>query len=364
MSLKIAIRASAFVLASFLFCMPVTAFQSWGHEKSWEDARKSNSVEQYSEWLDATVEDVAQFHDHFHPARGRGVPAETQVVAYKELASKMKVPKEVELIEFPEAENSDNPWVENAKKAASAIKPQMNYHVDNISGFKVIQGTTEAEKNLKDNVKVIAWYRDQIEKVCPDKVESEGSYALAQLIDEFLLELADSVPPVRVKLKGPTNSPDDKKLEYSDKKLWEMISTVNRYFYYKIQIHEDKKEALPADYLLVGSMVKTAALYGAAPPRKSLVEIETQLAGTEHGWKRAGYDAIKSWEKEINGQTQKPQKVCVIEMPETPPVNPPKEKQKADPDEFPPDVEDVKELGGKIFIKRDGYWKLWKGGDK
>lgn len=354
MSSRISILTTAFTLFCLVPCVSLEAFQA-----TWERAKKSGSVEGYTEWLDSTVDEVARFHNQFHPSKGRGIPVDFQVSAYKQLASKMDVPKEVDLLEFPLPESSAEEWVDDAKKAANAIKPEMNYQVDNASGFKVIQGTSEAEKNLKDNIKVIAWYRDQIEEVCPEKHESEGAYALAEVIDEYLAELADSVPPVRVKLTGRMNMPKDKKLEYSDKKLWEMMSTVNRYFYYKVQVHDDKKEALPADYLLMGAMVKTAALYGAAPPPKSLIEIDARLTKENKGWKGAAYDAIKSWEKEINGEFDTPQKACVIKIPEIPKPQPAPQKPKKK-DEFPSDVEDVKEIGGKIFIKRKGYWSLWE----
>ena len=353
------VRTTAAIFITLVACMPAGAFQSW------EQARKTGSVEGYSEWLDATVGEVATFHDYFERAKVRGASTDTQIIAYKQLASKLKVPKVVEQIEFPEEQQGEQ-WLEDAKKAANAIKPKMNYTVDNTTGFKVIQGTTEAEKNLKDNIKVIAWYRDQIDEVCPQESESEGSHALAKVIDEFLAELGDSVPKVRVKLYGTTNMPDDKKLDYSDTKLWQMLSTINRYFYYKIQLHEEKKEALPADFLLMGAMVKTVALFGAAPPRKSLIEINAKLEEDDEGWKGSAYKAIKSWEKEINGEFQTPQKVCVIKLPDPP--QPPKkdegQKKGGESNEFPPDVEDVKELGGKIFIKRKGFWKLWEKGKK
>ena len=349
------VRTTASIFITLVACLPAGAFQSW------EKARKSHSVESYSEWLDATVGEVARFHDYFERAKLRGAPTSTQIVAYKELASKLTVPKEVEQISFPLPTDSEE-WFEDAKKAANAIKPKMNYTVDNTTGFKVIQGTAEAEKNLKDNLKVIAWYRGQMDQVCPEKQSSEGTHALAKVIDEFLAELAGSVPKVRVKLYGTMNMPEDKKLQYSDTKLWQMLSTINRYFYYKVQIHDEKKEALPADFLLMGAMVKTVALFGAAPPRESLIEINAKLAEEDEGWKGAAYVAIKSFEKEINGEYQTPQKVCVIKLPDVP--KPAKkdegDKKKEDDKGFPPDVEDVKEIGGKIFIKRKGYWQLWE----
>jgi hypothetical protein len=49
--------------------------------------------------------------------------------------------------------------------------------------------------------------------------------------------------------------------------------------------------------------------------------------------------------------------VCTITIPKPLVSATPKS---TDPNAFPPDVEDVKEIGGKIFIKRKGFWTLWE----
>ena len=105
-------------------------------------------------------------------------------------------------------------------------------------------------------------------------------------------------------------------------------------------------------------MSKTAAIYGAKPPTSGLTRIESQLSESGIGWHQAGHDALESWNDVIKQREKLDEKLVTIEIPAKP-------KPKAAPappknqNDFPSDVEDIKEIGGKIFIKRKGNWQPW-----
>ena len=118
--------------------------------------------------------------------------------------------------------------------------------------------------------------------------------------------------------------------------------------------------------MVMNSMIQTAALYGAQPPQSVLRNIDVKLSEGDAGWKGAGFTALDSWERELNEDHFYPQNVCAISIPpkEAPkPAKPepkPEPKPAPKPGAFPEDVEDVKEVGGQIFIKRAGKWQLWE----
>jgi hypothetical protein len=301
---------------------------------------------------------VTQFHSDVTRIKRTGSPLTEGQIAYERMAGKMTVPNQLNHLPFPD-ENSEREWTVDAIRVAKGIKPRINYQVVNGDTAIYFQGTTEIQKNLQDNVRMIAWYRDQIEKVCPEEKAATGTYALARVIDAFLDRLAHSVPEVKVRMSGTMNVAQDQKIEFSHRELWEMLSTVNRYFFYKVQIHEDEKnEYYPADFLLMGSLVRTAAIYGADPPPDGLAKIGTRLSPDATDWRSDAFDALNSWVEEQKGKQRYPQQLCTIKIPD-PKVEALPAAPAPAPGAFPADVEDVKELGGQIFIKRNGYWSLW-----
>lgn len=296
-----------------------------------------------------------QFHSDVTRIKRSGAPLSEGQIAYERMVSQMSVPTQLSHLAFPDADASRE-WTVDAKRVAKGIKPRINYQIVNGETAFFFQGTPAIQQNLEDNVRIIAWYRDQIEKVCPKEQAATGTYALARVIDAFLNKFAKSVPQVSVRMTGKMNSPQDQKIEYSHREVWEMLATVNRYFFYKFQIHEDtQREYFPADFLLMGSMVRTAAIYGADPPPDGLTKIETRLAPNLPDWRADAYEALQSWVDEQAGKQRYPQQLCTIKIPDpviAKPAAPP-------PGAFPADVEDVKEIGGQVFIKRNGFWTLW-----
>jgi hypothetical protein len=298
-----------------------------------------------------------QFRSEISRIKRSGSPLSEEQVVYERMVGQMSVPPQLAHLAFPDVD-TDREWTLNAKRVAKGIKPKINYHVDNGETTLQFQGTPSIQQNLHDNVRIIAWYRDQIEQVCPSKEKAAGTWALARVIDAFLNKFADSVPQVNVQLTGKINEPKDQKIEYSQREVWEMLATINRYFFYKVQIHDEQvEEFYPADVLLMGSMVRTAAIYGAAPPADALATIETKLKPDSEDWRADAYDALSSLAEEQQKPNPDVKEVCTITIPKPLVSATPKS---TDPNAFPPDVEDVKEIGGKIFIKRKGFWTLWE----
>lgn len=318
------------------------------------DGNSSNSTDPSGSFAQAfTV--VQQFRDDITRIKRNGSPLSEGQVAYERMVGHMSVPTQLSHLPFPE-EDTNRAWTVDAKRVAKGIKPKINYQVVNGETAIYFQGTSAIQQNLQDNVRIIAWYRDQMEKVCPSEQTAEGTYALARVIDAFLDKFADSVPQVTVRMDGTMNDPSDNRIEYSHREVWEMLAIVNRYFFYKVQIHDDEaKEYFPADALLMGSMVRTAAIYGASPPSGALSKIETRLEPDSPDWRGDAYEALNSWKEEQQKPQRYPQQLCTITIPQ------PKIDNVAVPaaPSFPPDVEDVKEIGGQIFIKRKGFWTLW-----
>jgi hypothetical protein len=279
------------------------------------------------------------------------------------MIQQLGVPHQFAHLAFP-AEDSNREWTVNAKRVAKGIKPKINYQVVNGETAICFQGTPSVQQNLQDNVRLIAWYREQMEKTCPNEQAAKGTYALARLIDAFLAKFADSVPPIEVRMDGTINQPRDQKIEYSHREVWEMLSAVNRYFFYKIQLHDEQvRDFYPADLLLMGSMIRTAAIYGASPPAEALAKIETRLDDSAKDWRADAFMALRSWKDEQQRGQNEPQQLCTITIPVPQPLQPaPAPAPAPAADAFPPDVEDIKELGGKIFLKRNGHWTLWDPG--
>lgn len=283
---------------------------------------------------------------------------------YDKMASQLKVPAQYAHLKFPEVQ-SVKPWTAKANKVAKGLKPNINYQVARGRQDSVICGTNAAIDNLYDNVKVIAWYHDELDKNYTSEKEDVGARALAGLLDEYIELLYDALPRVKIRKRGRMNVAGDNKLQYSEVQLWRILSVINRYFFYKIQVHADRKDFYDADFLLMNSMIRTAALYGARPPSSTLTDIKFNFKEGDKGWKGHAFDAIDSWDKEVNDEFRYPQNLCAIKVPPKNKPKPkppaPKKKQPAkDPNAFPPNVEDVKEIAGQIFLKIDGRWKPWK----
>ena len=178
------------------------------------------------------------------------------------------------------------------------------------------------------------------------------------MIDEFLRRLANSLPPTKVTSIGKINESTRQEIQLPDFVLWEILSTINRCFFYKNQFVENAEHYEVADLCLLEAMTKTAILFGAKPPSNALNEIRAELSRDSEGWKKSAYQAIDSWRLVQKGRIDAESNfVNVTLLPKPKPVKnttPPKANN------FPDNVSDIKEVAGRIFIKRHGKCELWK----
>lgn len=332
----------------------------------WSTEITGQSIAVFESQVKETIQRVETFH--VSVARMNTNVAKNRLVSqkrklYNQLASQLTVPAQYTHLKFPEARTL-KPWTVKAKKVAKGLKPNINYQVARGRHDSVICGTESAIDNLYHNVRIIAWYHDELDRNFSSENEDIGALALAGLLDEYLDLLHDALPRVKIRKRGRMNTAGDNKLKYSETQLWRILSVVNRYFFYKIQIHADRKDFYDADFLLMNSMIRTAALFGARPPNSTLTDIDFTFKEGDPGWRGHAYNAINSWEKEVNDDFVYPQNVCAIVVPpkKKPKPKPPAAEKKEppkDPNAFPPNVDDVKEVAGQIFLKIEGRWKPW-----
>ncbi len=306
-----------------------------------------------------TITRVQSFHNQVESMQRFPGMTQKKRELYTQLASQLSPPAEYAHIKFP-TDDPNREWVRHASRIARGLKPNINYLVKKGGSDTVITGSDAAIQNLFNNVKMIAWYHDELDKQFSDVSKNHGSVALSQLIDEYLKTLSDALPQIKIRKRGRINIAKDQELKYSEKKLWQLLSVINRYFFYKIQINDDRKDFYAADFLLMNSLIQTAAIYGAEPPTAKLGTLDIEFRKEDKGWKSAAYEALDSWERELNGEFPYPQTLCVIKIPAKPKPKPPAPKPPPKKDAFPSDVEDIKEIGGQIFIKRKGHWHPWE----
>jgi hypothetical protein len=314
------------------------------------------SVAVYESTVVKTIEYVHQFHARVDQIGRAPNLIQKKRDLYNEMAEKLAAPAEFAHLPFPAAD-PERGWISDALKVARGLKPNINYLVKTGRGDSVICGSQAAMDNLYQNVRMIAWYHDQLDQACSGQGLNEGAQALSQLLDEYLSIFAKSIPSVKVKKSGRMNVARDHELEFSETRLWQVLSVINRYFFYKIQVHADRQDFYQADFMLMNSLIQTAALYGANPPLSSLRTLKMELSPAAPGWRGAAYQALGWWEKQLEDSSGYSQYVCVISIPAKP--EPTKAPAKKAPEGFPSDVEDVKEVGGQIFIKRNGRWQPW-----
>jgi hypothetical protein len=205
---------------------------------------------------------------------------------------------------------------------------------------------------------MISWYRNEIDKSDVPADEEAGSRALATLIDEFLKHLASSLPRTKITTIGKLNQSNRQKIVLPDFVLWEILSTINRCFFYKQQLMPGAQQFEKADICLLEAMTKTAILYGAKPPNSPLTDIRAALNKDSKGWRKAAYLAIESWRKVEKGHITPEQNFVNIVLTPKPTVV--KKRKPENKEGFPDNVTDIKEVGGRIFIKNDGKWQPWK----
>lgn len=319
-------------------------------------ALPGQSVSVYESTVIKTIEYVHTFHTRVEGMGRAPNLIQKKRDLYNEMSEKLVVSADYAHLAFPERDPAKE-WTADAAIVAHGIKPNINYLVKKGRDDSVICGSQAAIDNLYNNVRLIAWYHEQLDQIYADQGLDEGTQALSQLIDEYLRILSQSIPTVKVKKTGQMNVARDQELRYSESRLWQILSVINRYFFYKIQVHAERQDFYQADFLLMNSLIKTAALYGANPSVNSLRTINIELSPDAAGWRGAAYRALDWWEKQLDDSSSYHQYVCVVSIPEKPkpPAAPAKKKQPG----FPTDVEDVKEVGGQIFIKRNGNWQPW-----
>ena len=319
---------------------------------------RSQSIELLEQPTMQAIQQAKTFHAQTESLAPTVDSIERKKKIYDSMAKQMEPTPEFDHLPFPTTD-PEREWTQKAAKVATGIKPNINYQVVKGRTDAVIYGSAASTKNLRENVRLIAWYRDQLDQNYSNERYNEGPVAIAKLIDDYFDELGDSLPEIKVRKQGRLNLTRDQKIDLSNQDIWGIMSVINRYFFYKTQIRPNDLEYAKADFLLVDAMVKTAALYGSEPPRLSLSKIEVALptGARTDGWKSAANDALDCWEKELKKEHDVPQVLCEIIIPKkaAPPAMP-----KPPEGSFPKGVEDIRELGGKIYIKRNGTWELLK----
>ena len=304
------------------------------------------------------VIDAIVFASEFHRQTESNVTTtlDTKKKLYLDLASKIQTDNTWTHLPFPKPEKEN--WATDAKTVAKGLKPSVNYQVAKSRQAALICVDKKIAKDLYNNVRMISWYRKELSKSIAKETSENGSQALAELIDEFLRRLANSLPPTKVTSIGKINESTRQEIQLPDFVLWEILSTINRCFFYKNQFVENAEHYEVADLCLLEAMTKTAILFGAKPPSNALNEIRAELSRDSEGWKKSAYQAIDSWRLVQKGRIDAESNfVNVTLLPKPKPVKnttPPKANN------FPDNVSDIKEVAGRIFIKRHGKCELWK----
>ncbi|MEM7456949.1 MAG: hypothetical protein AAF456_21575 [Planctomycetota bacterium] len=295
---------------------------------------------------------------HFHH-ESRHMPRQVDAIRkkhelYFSMASRMDLQGELEHLSVPD----NSSFASVAARVESGLKPGICYEVVKSRGSANICGSDEISDRLERNLRYITWYRGQLDQSFDSDRTDKAAKAVAGLIDEFLSRLADSVPRVRIRMSGDLVNDGEQKLEFSDAEIWGILSSLNRYFFYKFQLNPGRSDFQDADFMLIESMVKTAAIYGSRPPSTGLQEIEFELTERDRGWQKHAFDALETWKDYEEAESNS---ICVITIPDKPSPEPEPEAPPEEKPEFPSDVEDIKEIGDQIFIKRSGRWEPWSG---
>jgi len=317
----------------------------------------------YQQRIESALATAQDFHIRAERLPNSSDRYQRRMQLYISMAKKMTPSPSLEHIKFPSHESlptsEDQIWLADAMTIASGLKPSINYQVKKHDLDAVICVDEKLASSLQKNVKLVAWYRGEIARQGHDLESDKGSQALAELIDQYFTLLSDSLPKLKIRRNGRLNMARENIIRFSNNKLWAILAAINRYFFYKAQIHDLSHQCQAANYVLIESMIKTAAFYGAAPPNRALEEIKIEFGSeNDKSWKKAVADAFDALETEAQSHDGQALNLCQIKVPPKPkPVRAP---SKPKSNSFPTDVEDVKEVGGQIFIKRNGRWGIWK----
>ncbi|MEM7457537.1 MAG: hypothetical protein AAF456_24600 [Planctomycetota bacterium] len=321
---------------------------------------ESRAGDHASNRVSSAITTSLQFHHEL-----RNLPSQSNTLGnrhelYLSMADTMELPEDFEYLEVPE-EVEQEPWFTSAEVVEEGIRPGVSYEVVKSRGSAHIRGTEEVTERLRNNLRFITWYRSQLNQPFGKERADQAADSMAGLIDGFLEKLSESVPEVRIRATGDVIN-DEERIEYSDQEIWAIMSTINRYFFYKFQLNPGREDFQKADFLLVESMVKTAAIYGSKPPETGLQKIEVELSENDRNWKQHGFEAMETWE---DFESAEETGICVISVPARPAPTQVEqareEPAEEDSNEFPSDVEDIREIGDRIFIKRRGRWQPWDG---
>ena len=301
------------------------------------------------------VVDAISHATDFHRQTESNIPTsiQTKKRLYLDLAKKIHSDNTWTHLPFPD--RNQESWSNDAYSVAKGLKPSVNYQVAKSKQAALVCIDNSTAKDLYNNVRMISWYRKQLEDSIGETPES-GTHALASLIDEFLHRLAKSLPATKITTIGKINVSTRQEIQLPDFVLWEILSTINRCFFYKKQLVENADQYEVADLCLLEAMTKTAILFGAKPPSNALNEIRSELSRDSEGWKKAAYEAIDSWRLVQKGTVDASENFANVTLL----PKPVKKTAPATTGGFPDNVSDIKEVGGRIFVKRHGKWELWK----
>lgn len=337
------LRFSDFLIAVIILWSAVS-FPAWG-----------NAANPYAKRVLTAIKLASSYHQMTESEAVVRTGVDYKKKLYLDLANKIESHSDWVHLPFPVV--STEAWIDNARLIAKGLKPGINYQVVKPKQDAVIGVDKKIADALYQNVKMIAWYRAAISDQIEDE-DAEGSGALVSLIDEFLDRLARSLPKTKIVSVGKMNQSYQHKIQLQDFVIWEILATINRCFFYKTQLFNEASEFEKADFLLIEAMTKTAILYGAKPPSNALVQIRADLTSESLGWRKSAYIALDSWRKVEQGKASAAVNFVNLRIPLKP--KPVKNKPSPKSNGFPDNVTDIKEVGGKIFVKRNGAWQLWK----
>lgn len=220
------------------------------------------------------------------------------------------------------------PWSNPYKKVASGLRGNITYkfEADGQTGKRadVFQASDEQLKSIRGNLKIIAWYRDQLEQKCSGEAAASHRWAywFRMLLDEVIETLAKGMPKPKVSLDGEIEKPV---LELDERTLWSQLSCVYRCVHFKQMVYENADEFVPADLALMEALQKLSVLHGAEIEPAWFETVKVDLSDPNvRGWKKEARMALLVLQMKANGESKASQELaCVIPIPEKPKPQPP-----------------------------------------
>lgn len=228
--------------------------------------------------------------------------------------------------------DTDRAWNAHYVRIANGLKGNVTYkfEANGLTGKRsdLFEATDQHVNYIRGNLKVIAWYREQLEQKSSGESapNHRGAYWLALLLDELMETLAQGMPRVKISLDGEIREPV---LELEERTLWHQLSCIYRYLYFKLLVYENSGQFVPADLAFMDALQKLLVLYGAEIDPGWFETVKVDLTDPNvQGWKRTARMALLVLQMKADGDTKAQQEIaCVIPIPEKPKPQAPKPPQ-------------------------------------